>query len=293
LAAGGRLTFDPGAIAARVAELGTEVTPEALRGSMAIYAPFHEQEPYRDVRVARDVAYGPHARQRVDVFSPVAPGGGRPVLAFFHGGGFVAGDKRRAGTPYNDNVALWAVRRGMVGVNATYRLAPDFQWPSGARDVAAVLGWLRANVAAHGGDPDRIHLVGTSAGAVHVASHIALEGGAGAAGAILLSGAYDLTTFDRERTRVYFGDDPARYAERSPLRALVDEPVPALYVLAEHDPPAAQRQALTLVSAYWERHGRWPRFLRLFGHNHFTVTAHLNTPDDVLGREIERFVDRS
>jgi hypothetical protein len=106
------------------------------------------------------------------------------------------------------------------------------------------------------------------------------------ASASLLSGAYDLPSFEHDRLRSYFGDDPRRYAELSPLRGLIDSSVPVLYVVAEFDPPPAQRQAAALIGAYTGRHGRWPAVLRLTGHNHFTATAHLNTPDDALARHV-------
>ncbi|MQA09569.1 MAG: alpha/beta hydrolase fold domain-containing protein [Pseudonocardiaceae bacterium] len=287
-------TFDPLWMARRVGELGTEVSPEVLAASQDLYAPFHEREPYPDVRLTRDLAYGAHPRHRLDVFEPVdAAPGSRAVVLFAHGGGFVGGDKHRPGTPYNDNVALWAVRHGFVGVTMTYRLAPECPWPAGAEDVAAAVAWLRENIGAYGGDRERIQLLGTSAGAVHVASyltHTAFQpaGGVGVAGAGLLSGAYHLPSFDPELLRAYFGDDPSRYAERSSLPWLVDAAVPVLFVVAEFDPPKSQRQALAVLQAHSERHGHWPPFLLLPGHNHFTVTAHLNTPDDTLGNWLLR-----
>lgn len=297
---GSGLAFDVDAVAARIGTLGTTVSPAVLEASKAVYEPFHERAPYQGVHLTRDVSYGAHERQRLDVFAPAATTGDRPlpVLVFFHGGGFVGGDKHRPGTPYNDNVALWAVRHGMVGVNATYRLAPESTWPSGAEDVAAVLTWTRANLATHGGDPDRVYLMGTSAGAVHVASYLAhrqfhLPGGVGAAGGILLSGAYDLTTFDPALLRPYLGEDRGRYAEHSPLPGLVEAAVPVLYGVAEFDSAAAERQALQVVSSYYERHGRWPRLVRLMGHNHFTATLHLGTPDEYLGDQIVRLVEGS
>lgn len=287
--------FDLDDVAARVAALGTAVAPDVLQASQAIYAPFHEREPYQGVRLTRDTSYGTHPRQRLDVFAPAVPpeGGRLPVLVFFHGGGFVGGDKHRPGTPYHDNVALWAARHGLVGVNATYRLAPESTWPSGAEDVAAVLAWTRANIATHRGDPDRVFLMGTSAGAVHVACYLAhpefhLPGGVGAAGGILLSGAYDLATFNPDLLRPYLGEDRGRYAERSPLRGLVEEPVPVLYGVAEFDSAEAEHQALQLSSAYEERHGHRPRLVRLMGHNHFTAALHLGTPDEYLGTQILR-----
>jgi triacylglycerol lipase len=300
------MSFDRTAVARRLRALGSGMGPEVIDGSRAVYEPFHEREPYRDVRVTRDANYGPNERQRLDVFAPAGETGEpRPVFVFVHGGGFVRGDKKLPGSPYQDNVALWAVRHGMVGVNITYRLAPAFRWPSGAEDVGAAVAWVRAHIAEHGGDPARIVVAGTSAGAVHVASYVAHPelqpaGGAGIAGAVLLSGVYDLTLrpapapappADGPPMGGYFGDDPSRIAERSSIRGLVESPVPLLYVLTELDPVWFERQALHLVGEHVARHGRWPRFVRLTGHNHFTATMHLNSPDDRLGGELLDFIE--
>jgi hypothetical protein len=58
-----------------------------------------------------------------------------------------------------------------IAVLSDYRLAPANPWPAGARDVANIVAWTRANVAAHGGDPNKIVLFGHSAGASHVAAY--------------------------------------------------------------------------------------------------------------------------
>jgi acetyl esterase/lipase len=293
------MAFDVLEITRRVAALGDDMSPDVIAASQALYAPFHELEPYTGARVHRSVSYGPHERHRLDVFEPdpTAQPGSRPVLVFVHGGGFVRGDTRTPGTPYNDNVALWALRHGLLGINMTHRLAPDFPWPAGAEDVAAALAWVRAHATDHGGDPDRVYLMGTSAGAAHAASYVAHPvfhpaEGPGVAGVVLLSGAYDLTTFSaEERSMAYYGSDPERYAERSTLAGLLEDRVPSLFVIAELDPPRFADQGLGLINAWVERHGRWPRFLRLLGHNHFTATLHLNTPDDSLGRQLLTFVE--
>lgn len=294
------MAFDVLEITRQIAALGDDMSPDVIAASQAIYAPFHEQEPYSGVRVRRDASYGPHERHRLDVFEPEggAPdGGARPVVVFVHGGGFVRGDKHTPGTPYNDNVALWAVRHGLVGVNMTHRLAPDFPWPAGAEDVAAAVAWVRAHASEHGADADRVYLMGTSAGASHAAAYVAHRAfhpadGPGLCGVILLSGVYDLTTFSaEERAVAYYGPEPEQYAERSSIQGLLDEQVPAVFVVAELDPPRFADQALRLLNAYVKRHGRWPRLLRLLGHNHFTATLHLNTPDDSLGRHLLAFVD--
>src|SRR6266481_3429148 len=50
------------------------------------------------------------------------------------------------------------------GVKVNYRLAPQAMWPAGAEDLADVVQWVSANIAARGGDPARIYLMGHSAG---------------------------------------------------------------------------------------------------------------------------------
>ena len=80
---------------------------------------------------ARRLAYGAHARQVLDVFSP-AGARAAPVMMFVHGGAFVRGDKRVTGELY-ENVLHWFARQGFVGVNIEYRLAPEAAYPGGAR----------------------------------------------------------------------------------------------------------------------------------------------------------------
>jgi acetyl esterase/lipase len=298
------MSFDLLEMSRRIRALGTEISPQTIEGTAALYAPFHEREPYRAVSVTRDASYGPNERHRLDVFradAASASAGLRsaPVLMFVHGGGFVGGDKRTPGSPYNDNIALWAVRHGMIGVNMTYRLAPQFPWPSGAEDVAGAVAWVRKNIPAHGGDPRRVFIMGTSAGAAHVASYIAHRefhptSGLGLAGAALLSGMYDLALAPRNAFQIaYYGNDDEQYRRASTLEGLVAAEVPLLFVLTEMDPPDFQRQGLELLNAWFARRGRWPSFVHMLGHNHLSSTMHLNTPDGLLGERILDLVDRA
>jgi acetyl esterase/lipase len=215
---------------------------------------------------------------------------GRAVVLFVHGGGFVAGDKA-----LNDNVGLWACRAGMVGATMNYRFAPEHRFPAGADDVAAAVAWLRANVAEHGGDPERIVLAGSSAGASHIAGYAALpalhpDGESGIRGLVLLSGAYDLPSFDDEAVLgPYFGERSG-WDAASPLAGLVASGLPVMIVVAEHDPPVSHRQAAIAFDALYERRGRVPHLVYAAGHNHFTEVFHLNTDDRLLGDQIAAFV---
>jgi triacylglycerol lipase len=280
--------------AEKVRAIGREILP-AVMPSQAIYAGQHETEPYAGIKVTRDARYGPHERNRLDVFAEAGAGGKRPIFVFVHGGGFVMGDKRATpDSPYLDNVALWAARHGLVGINITYRLAPEFKFPSGAEDLAAAVAWAREHAAEFGGDPDRIFVMGTSAGAVHVADFIAQPQFSGARsgvkGAILLSGIYDVTFGGAPPAPAYYGEDASKWDSMSSLPGLLESAVPIMFLLAEFDPEPFERQALHVLDKWTQRHGSWPFFVRLMGHNHLTETFHLNTGDDYLGTQLLRFI---
>ena len=284
--------------------IGNAITPESISGTAALVAPLHARIDNTSVKVSRDLRYGPADRNRLDVFEPATAGAGRlPVLVFVHGGGFVMGDKTAPNSPFYDNVGNWAARNGMVGVNITYRLAPQHTWPSGSDDVALAVKWVRENIAAHGGDISRIYVMGQSAGAVHVAGYIAREfGNPGGrapsegwkpAGALLISGMYDTDTMHREeRFRAYFGDDDAKLENASFVGALAGASVPLFVVLAEFDPPDFVRQFVVLLETHVRRQVPMPRFVQLMAHNHFTTTWMMNTGTsaDTLGPELLRFV---
>jgi triacylglycerol lipase len=91
----------------------------------------------------------------------------------------------------------------------------------------------------------------------------------------------------------YYGSDERQYRRASTLEGLVETPVPLMLVLTEMDPADFQRQALELLKAWFARHGRWPYFVHMPGHNHLSSTMHLNTPDRYLGEQILEFISRT
>jgi triacylglycerol lipase len=184
----------------------------------------------------------------------------------------------------------------MVGVNMTYRLAPAAKWPAGAEDVGRALAWVRANVAAHGGDPARIYVMGNSAGATHVADWLAQVAerklpAVPVAGAILLSGVYDFTKFPTaDNVKAYFGDDAEAYADRSALRGLLQSGVPLVVSHAELEPVTYVAQADELREALCKSARGCPQFLVLAKHNHLTQVQSINTADTTLTRHVLDFV---
>jgi acetyl esterase/lipase len=284
----------PDDIAWKLIEIGRAVDSAK---TAAIYAPLQEKEPYLGVKVQRDVKYGPAERNLLDVFTPEAGGASRPVLIFVHGGAFVEGNKRRTpDSPFYDNIMLWAVRHGYVGVNITYRLAPKSPWPAGAEDVASAVQWVAANIPQYGGDPSGVFLMGHSAGAIHVATYVAhpefhkVPGG-GLAGAIMVSGIYDLTATPLgDQEMAYFGSDPSLYQERSSLAGLRATALPLMIVSSELDLPRFVEQFELLKQATCKRASGCARAVMLPQHSHMSEVYSINTSDDRLTREIAEFM---
>jgi len=252
------------------------------------------------LEVASDQVYGPHPRQRMDVYFPPTPGDKRPVLLFLHGGGFIRGDKSDRA-----NVGWWGARQGFVTVLANYRLAPEAQWPSGAEDVVAACQCLREQCREFGGDPGSIVVAGESAGAAHVAAAVLIRSFQPAdwdiAGAFLLSGPYDarlerlargplgIPTPD-PRNDAYFGADRMDWHDASILERIETPAFPLVVGMAERDLPQMQVQAGALFSRLVTRHGFQPDWLVLPEHNHFSSTASLGTEDETLARPLAEFV---
>jgi triacylglycerol lipase len=287
----------PPDLAQQLIAIGPVINPAA---TAALYATrIGEKEPYVNVGVERDVAYGPDERNLLDVFTPTgADGKARPVLVFVHGGGYVGGNRRTGpGSPFYDNVMLWAVRHGMVGVNMTYRLAPKNAWPSGAQDIGQAISWIHDNIARRGGDPARVFLFGHSVGASHVASYVARPefhrvAGSGLAGAMLLSGAYRITPELVRQSPTYpsyFGTDPDKYAQRSSLDGLLATRVPLWVGSAELDPPQFKEQA-DLLREGLRKAGRRFQSTVFAGHSHMSEAYSIDSDDRLVGDALMAFV---
>ena len=280
----------------RIASLGQSVGGEVRNKTLELYAPLHPVSPPQ--RIVRDVAYGPDTRHLLDIHLPTSViDAARPVLVFVHGGGFVGGDKGGPGRPLYDNIGRFAVESGFIGVNITYRLAPEHEWPAGGEDVARSLSFLGDAIGAYGGDADRIALFGHSAGAAHVATFLASpelsEIPPKLRAAVLSSGIYDPSLLEGDPYEAYFGSDVAMRETRSAIRGLAESDVELLFVVAQFDPPDFHRQAIAAMAAYTEVHGHLPGFVLGVGHNHFSSPAHYGTPDRELSSVVARFLHRT
>lgn len=290
----------PDHVAARLRELGTGFNlPEV----QALYEPLLADQPRDGVTLRADQAYGPHERQRLDLYLPnPRPGVTPPVLVAFHGGGFIRGDKRQRA-----NFGWHFARQGVVTVLPNYRLAPESRWPSGPQDVVAVWQWLQQQLPALGGDPARIVLLGESAGAAHVAAATLMRRwqppGWHIAGAALLSGPYNARLEGLARTQfgiatpdprneAYFGPDPADWDAASIVDHIDAPRVPLWISMAERDLLQMQAQAGELFARLVSRHGYAPELRLLREHNHFSQGYSVGTADESVSAPLLDFIRR-
>ena len=290
LLAGAAAAQVPPDIAAKIRAAGQAMDPIAAG---ALYRPLFAHETYQGLTVTRDIAYGNDPLQKLDLYIPEGAKGPLPVLLFVHGGGFTRGDKH--GEYYPDNITAWAARHRMIGVNVDYRLAPGTTFPGATQDLAAAIGWVRANIASRGGDPARIVLFGHSAGANHVIDYLGhpkLHGGEfnSVKGAVLLSPNYVFGS--GEAPNVYYGTDRDAQNAVAVNARLKASGVPLFLAYAEFDPEPMRRTAKGLIADLCKAPAACPRSVELADHNHYTEGDAIGTADASLTGPLLEWIGR-
>jgi len=261
------------------------------------YLPLLMAAPRAGVSISRDLPYGAHARQVLDVYRP--DGARRaPVVVFVHGGAFVRGAKDINEAMYG-NVLTWFARHGCVGVNVEYRLAPEARHPDGALDVAAACDWVLDNIARFGGDPARLCLVGHSAGGTHVATYacdpMLAPRRRAIAGLVLVSARLSVDTLpenpNASGVRAYFGSGELSPL-LSPMAHAAHLEVPVFVVHAQYENPLLDVYAAEFTHRVAQARRVAPRHMSMAGHNHVSVMAHFNSGEQLLGEQILDFFER-
>jgi acetyl esterase/lipase len=125
---------------------------------------------FAHVKRSADIAFGPGKRDRLDTYQPAAPEAKSvPVIIFWHGGGWVDGNKN-----FYRFVGATLAQLGYVAILPNYRVYPEVKFPAFLDDAAHAVAWTQRHAAEYGGDPHRIVLMGHSAGA-HMAAMLALN----------------------------------------------------------------------------------------------------------------------
>jgi arylformamidase len=217
--------------------------------------------------VQRNIAYADsaHERQVLDVYSP-RDAKKLPVIFWIHGGGWQTGDK--SSVQIKPQVF---VDKGFVFVSTNYRLLPDVDMATIVRDIAKSVHWVHLHIAEHGGDPQRLFVMGHSAGAQLAAlvciddRYLKAEGLSLAIikGCVPVDGdTYDVpaiieTAETRRRVhglpqakfghREKFGNDATKHRDFSAVTHVArDKGIPPFLILhvAEHPDTSAQAQRL-------------------------------------------------
>lgn len=260
--------------------------------------------------VVRDIPYVErgHARQVLDVYAPVTAKS-TPVVFWIHGGGWQAGDK--------SEVRLKPqvfVDRGFVFVSTNYRLLPQVDMDTLIRDIAKSLHWVHDHIAEHGGDPERVVVMGHSAGAQLAAlictddRYLKSEGLTLAMlkGCVPVDGdTYDIPamiTTAEIRRRVHnlpqakvghrekFGNDPEKHIDFSTVTHVArDKGIPPFLILHVGEHPDTTAQAQRLEAALQSAEIPVKR-LGASDTTHSRINDNLGTPDDPTTNALYEFV---
>ncbi len=250
-----------------------------------------------------------HERQVLDVY---APDGAEnlPVIFWIHGGGWQTGDK----TDVQIKPRVFG-ERGFVFVSTNYRLWPDVEMGELIRDVAKSLGWVHRNIGRYGGDPDRIFVMGHSAGgqlAALLCTDERLLAAEGVPfdvlkGCVPLDGdTYDIpaiimTAEMRQMVhglpqpeyghRVKFGNDPKKHVDYSAVTHVAKgKGIPPFLILHITANPDTTAQAHRLANVL--RAAAIPA--TVFGareRTHEELNANIGRPDDPSTEQLFKFLD--
>lgn len=249
---------------------------------------------------ATDTAYNP-TRHRLDVYAPKeAAAALRPVVVFMHGGSWNSGSKN-----FYSFIGRRLAKQGVVAVIINYRLAPQVRVPQMADDCARAVIWTTEHIREFGGDPQRVFVMGHSAGgglAALLAADDALFQRRGLArnpvrGAILDDPA-GLDMYDYLRRMQYpkdeqylvpFGPDSAGWRQTSALYHLTAHTPPFIVLIGGETYPSISsssarfRQRLTAL-------GHAPRYTVLPGKKHIPMVLQLYWQHNVVYQQLLPFV---
>ena len=273
--------------------------PQNIETMIDRFSEVLRQAPRDDVEVTRDVSYGEHPRQELDVYGS-DPSEKRAAVLFVHGGAFMDGHRNRTAMVYS-NVAVFFARHGIVGINVGYRLGGDAGYPGATEDIESALRWTTAHAHEIGIAPSRIFLMGHSAGAAHTGSYAYDKrrrpaDAAAIAGHIVLSGRVRVETLPEnpngEKVAKYYGTrDPAQLDDLSPVTHVDADSVPTLVAWGEYENPLIDIHCAELVSRLSQARRRSPPTVWLRGHNHTSTMAHIGTADELLGEALLDFIN--
>jgi len=238
---------------------------------------------------ALDLPYGPHERQRLDVFRPVDTAGPLPVHVFFHGGYWRAGDKERY-----SYIADAFVPLGAAYVAVEYALIPDVDMDGLIAQCREAVAWIHHHADEHGLDRERIVVSGHSAGG-HIVGMLMASGWHAdldvpvdvVRAGLSLSGLHDLEPIRETYLNEVLGLDRGAALRNSPYRLPPATAAPLILATGELEGAEFARQTWVL-DAYWRSQGVDVTSAVLDGHHHYSIVEQLGDPTSELARALHR-----
>jgi arylformamidase len=234
------------------------------------------------LKSANDQRYGRGPLQTLDIFPAAGPSA--PVAMFWHGGGWRAQSK-----DHFSYVAEPLVAAGITAVVVGYDLFPDVTLRQMMAQAREAIAWTVRNVAAHGGDPQRLVVCGHSAGAqlsgMALAHDFSRDGlpRSPVRGALLISGSFDLEPHGRHpRYRDMLLADGDLIDDASPARnPPLDTDVSLVLAVGAQETPGYIWQTESFCRKCTSR-GHDARVLLSPHDHHFSVIERLAEPDHAL-----------
>lgn len=228
-------------------------------------------------QVAEGRVFSPGQDLALDLYLPEADAS-PPLVVFFYGGSWQQGERH-----WYAFVGQALARHGLAVAIPDYRKLP---FPAFMEDAAEAVAWLKARGPGLGYDPDRVVVMGHSAGA-HIAALLATDpqylarydlSPADLAGVIGLAGPYDFLPVRSRSLRAVFGDDPARHRRSQPITH-VDGDEPPFLLLHGRDDRLVEPGNSTRMAKRLRAHGVPVELHLLPDVGHAALALRLARPD--------------
>ncbi len=226
----------------------------------------------------RDLAYGDHPRERLDVFPAAKPNA--PVYVFFHGGYWQALSKNEFAF-----IAAPFVAAGVTTVLVNYPLAPDDGMDRIVGACRSAVAWVHREIHAFNGDAHRIVVSGHSAGGHIAAMLVAGDRGpvpaGGVKGVLSISGLFDLEPIRLCYLNAVLGLDAGAVLRNSPLNLVPHTGSHVVAAVGERESEAYHWQTERLAFRWGDAGADVPT-LTVPSADHFSILDHLADPEGVL-----------
>lgn len=236
--------------------------------------------PKGQMQILRDVPFGALPPQKLDIYQPhLLSDTLLPVIVFFYGGSWDSGSKQ-------DYLFLAEAftAQGYLVVIPDYRHYPEVKFPQLMQDPALAFQWVKTHISTYHGDPQRVFMMGHSAGA-HLAVMLSLNAEYLArvgldpeaiAGTVGLAGAYDFLPLGSDRLRAIFAPPEQEWTSQ-PIHFVNGKNPPLLLLTGTKDRTVWPKNSINLANAITAKGGR-AQLITYEGYDHVDIIAKLAKP---------------